>query len=193
MPKEFTDEQLVESLNRGSEDAITEIYKRYWRKLLAIAYNHTKDKIAAEEIVQEVLINLWDRRNQVKINSLSVYLAVAVKYSVLHSIQRQERRNSIAFEVLNNPVDSHLEEEIHTRFLNEYIKGVVEKLPGKCKMVFKYSRFEGKNIPEIAKEMNIAEKTVEAHLTKALKSVRFSLKSAGLFGFISVVFSLFSR
>lgn len=185
--KDFSEEQLVNSLNDGNDAAITEIYNRYWRKLLAIAYNHTKDKISAEEIVQEVLINLWDRRGQLKINSLNNYLAVAVKYAVMHSIQRQQRRDSIAFAIYDSQTQDQTEQDIYARFLHEYINGVVDKLPEKCRIVFKCSRQDGKNTSEIAKELSIAEKTVEAHLTKAIKSIRFSLKSLGIITFFSLL------
>lgn len=179
--KDFNDQQLVDSLNRGDESSIAEIYDRYWLKLLSIAYNQTKDKAAAEEVVQEVLINLWDRRNKVKIDSLPNYLATAVKYSVLNNIQREKRRSVIAEEIYAPSTKSFDEEEIFARFLQDYINGIVETLPEKCRLVFKHSREQGKNIPQIAKELNIAEKTVEAHLTKALKTIRHTLKSTGIF------------
>jgi RNA polymerase sigma-70 factor (ECF subfamily) len=180
MIKHFSDEQLVLSLKAGDESAITEIYSRYWRKLLAIAYNHTRDKSSAEEIVQDVLIKLWDRKADLQIDSLSGYLATAVKYTVLNFVYRERRRVEIAAKVFaNNDFDCD-DEKIYASFLKEYISGVVNKLPEKCKLVFKCSREQGKTIPQIAFELNVAEKTVEAHLTKALKSIKYSLRNAGL-------------
>lgn len=178
--RNFSDSELVDSLKKGNEAAIAEIYKRYWRKLLAIAYNHTKDKVAAEEIVQEVLIKLWDKREGLQINSLPNYLATATKFSVLTAIYRQKRRSDIAVSVFGNTLHDFDDEKIYARFLQEYINGVVEKLPEKCRLVFKYSREEGRSIPQIAIEMHIAEKTAEAHLTKALKVIRLSLRSIGM-------------
>jgi RNA polymerase sigma-70 factor (family 1) len=182
--KNFSDSDLVDSLKTGNEAAITEIYRRYWRKLLAIAFNHTKDKVAAEEIVQEVLIKLWDKRDQVQINSLPNYLATATKFSVLTAIHRQKRRSDIAVSAYGKMVHDFDDEKIYARFLQEYINGVVEKLPEKCRLVFKYSREEGRSIAQISDEMNIAEKTAEAHLTKALKVIRVSLRNVGMFYFV---------
>jgi len=179
--KNFSDSDLIDSLKTGNEDAITEIYRRYWRKLLAIAFNHTKDKVAAEEIVQEVLIKLWDKREQLQINSLPNYLATATKFSVLTAIHRQKRRSDIAASAYGKTLHDFDDEKIYARFLQEYINGVVEKLPEKCKLVFKYSREEGRSISQISDEMNIAEKTAEAHLTKALKAIRVSLRNVGMF------------
>ncbi|WDF77197.1 RNA polymerase sigma-70 factor [Mucilaginibacter sp. KACC 22773] len=188
MIKNFSEEQLVLSLKAGDEAAIAEIYRRYWRKLLAIAYNHFRDKSSAEEIVQDVLIKLWDRRAEVSIDSLSGYLVTAVKYTILNAIYRERRRNEIAFNVFGSNDCDFDDEKIYANFLKEYINGVVEKLPEKCRLVFKCSREQGKNIPQIAFELNIAEKTVEAHLTKALKSIKLSLRNTSLVLLVSFVY-----
>ncbi|HVX00982.1 MAG TPA: sigma-70 family RNA polymerase sigma factor [Candidatus Babeliaceae bacterium] len=148
--------------------------------MLAIAYNHLKDKQAAEEILQEVFMSLWDRRFELRLDPVSGYLATAVKFSVFKHFSRKKRHQEL--------LDAHYEvrsiiphdEQIYAAFLAEYINGIVETLPEKCRLVFKYSRQENLTIPEIALEMGIAEKTAEAHLTKALKTIRVALKDSGI-------------
>ncbi len=181
------DLQLMTLLKKGSERAFTEIYNRYWGKLLAIAYKHTKDKSASEEILQEVFLSLWNRKAIVEIQSLQGYLATAVKFSIFKQHQRQRRRLELERTEYNVQLISDDENEIDARFLKEYINGIVEQLPEKCQLVFRYSRESGMNIPEIAQEMNIAEKTVESHLTKALKTIRTNIKSSDL---LSVIISV---
>jgi RNA polymerase sigma-70 factor (family 1) len=179
--KNFSDEQLINSLKNGEEVALTEIYRRYWKKMTAIAYNHLNDKCDADEIVQEVFIKLWDRKDKLEIQSLPDYLATAIKYSVFSAFHKKKRQDEVmanAMKVL--PKTDFADERIYARFVQDYIDGLVEKLPEKCRLVFKYSREEGKKNTEIAHEMNIAEKTVEAHLTKAIKSLRVSLRTIGL-------------
>ncbi|QKJ32609.1 RNA polymerase sigma-70 factor [Mucilaginibacter mali] len=178
--RKYGDDQLVAALQKGEATAMTEIYDRYWRKLLAIAYNHTKDKSTSQEIVQEVMIKLWDRREDVRIDSLPNYLAMAVKYSVINYAVRERRRSEIAFKVISQADTYFDDENIYAQFLQEYISGVVETLPEKCKLVFKSSRENGKTARQIALDMDISEKTVEAHLSKALKSIRYSLRNAGV-------------
>jgi RNA polymerase sigma-70 factor (ECF subfamily) len=179
-----SDAQLIQSLQHGEEAAMAEIYSRYWKKLLAIAYNHLKDKALAEEVVQDVLINLWDRRADLHIHSLPDYLATAVKYTVLRALHNQKRKEEVAQNIFRIKQQYQVDEEsIYARFLQEYINGEVEKLPEKCQLVFKYSRQQGMSTPQIAQKLNIAEKTVETHLTKALKFIRGSLRNAGLFLF----------
>lgn len=176
----YLDSKLTTLLSRGDEAAFTEIYNRYSEKLLAIAYQYTKDKNFAEEVVQEVFSGLWERRSQLKIDMLSAYLATAIKFSVFRTVQRQRRRAEIV--ELNYKVNEAdlLEETIHAKFLQEYINGIVEQLPEKCRLVYKYSRNKGLTNAEISEEMEIAEKTVEAHMTKALKALRNNLKELGV-------------
>lgn len=170
-----TDVELIASLREDDSQAFAEIYQRYWQKLLAIAYHHSKDKIIAEEIVQEVFIGLWNRRNELHIDKLSAYLATAVKLSVFKQYVRQKRRNQIKEETADPLLTSWDEEKIYSRFLQQHINGIVDVLPEKCRLVFRLSREEGLSIPEVAQRMGIAEKTAEAHLTKALKVLKLRL------------------
>lgn len=177
---ELSDQELIELLKVKDQGAFAEIYSRYWNKLMAIAYNHTKDKSAAQEIVQELFIGLWNRRDQLEILNIGNYLATAIKFSIYKQIDKEKRRR----EVENNGTGfynySEDEEKIEAKFLQEYINGLVEQLPEKCRLVFNYSRVQGLSIPEIADEMNISEKTVEGHLTKGLKTIKSNLKDSGI-------------
>ncbi|WP_167019350.1 RNA polymerase sigma-70 factor [Chitinophaga sp. Cy-1792] len=163
------------SLREGDNIAFTEIYNRYWKQLLAIAFHHSGDKIIAEEIVQEVFIGLWNRRNELFIDNVAAYLATAVRLSVFKQYAREKRRTAIKEQITDPVISSWDEEKIYTRFQQQYIQGIIEELPEKCRLVFKLSREEGLSIPEIAQRMGIAEKTAEAHLTKALKVLRLRL------------------
>lgn len=175
------DTTLVENLRSGNPRAIEEIYDRYWKQLLAVAYGILKDKDDAQEIVQSVFIRLWDRRQNLKITNLSGYLATSIRYAVYTMIQRNQRKEEVCQIYLNRKQEKDYEEEkIYANFLKQYINGIVDKLPDRCKLVFVYSREEGKTIPEIAEKLDIAEKTVESHLTKALKRIRLSLKEIGV-------------
>lgn len=179
-----SEDKLIAALASGAESAFTEIYEHYWFKLLALAYSHTKNKEVAEEIVQEVFISIWNRRTSLKIHSLSNYFAIAIRFSVFKHKRREQRRREIEQENCKSEEFVHDEERIEARFLAEYFRGVIEQLPEKCRMVFNYSRVDGLSNTEISKEMEISEKTVEAHLTKAIKVLRVSLKDAGFLFFL---------
>jgi RNA polymerase sigma-70 factor (family 1) len=171
--------ELLDLLRSGERDAFVEIYNRYWKKILAVAYNHTKDKAVSQEVVQQVFVSLWDRRELVSIGSIGGYLATAAKFTIFKYRAAEQRHRELSSNFYH-PSSSLDDQQIDARFLQEFINGIVETLPEKCRLVFKYSRVEQMSIREIAQEMGIAEKTAEAHLTKALKTLKLSLKQAGL-------------
>ncbi len=175
-----SDTELTVLLKQGDEVAYTEIYNRYSRKLMAMGYNYAKDSTLAEEIVQEVFIQLWEKRRNVEINTLSAYLATAIKFSVFRVIQRKRRQEAIAQEHYVKEEVVYDDERIYAKFLEEYVNGITEELPEKCRLVFHYSRNLHMSNKEISEELNIAEKTVEAHLTKAIKNVRKGLEGLGI-------------
>ncbi|SKD09476.1 RNA polymerase sigma-70 factor, ECF subfamily [Chitinophaga ginsengisegetis] len=184
--RQQTDADLIMFLREDKGDAFTEIYDRYWKKLLAIAYHHCRDKVIAEEIVQEVFIGLWNRRKELYIDNVNAYLATAVRLSVFKQYVRQKRRDEIKEQAADPIITTWDEEKIYTRFLQQHINGIVEVLPEKCRLVFKLSREEGLSIPEVAQRMGIAEKTAEAHLTKALKVLKVKLNRPYLWVIIIV-------
>lgn len=178
--RKYTDQELVMLMKHGDHTAFGEIYNSYWSKMLAIAYNHTRDKSAAQEIVQELFVGVWNRREQLEVGNLQHYLATAVKFSVYKQIERERRRREIEQRVFGSTQPEEEPEKIEARFLQEYISGQVEQLPEKCRMVFNYSRVQHLSIPEIAEKMGISEKTVEGHLTKGLKTLKVNLKDSGI-------------
>lgn len=179
--KDLTDHELTELMRDGEDAAFTEIYNRYWKKLFTIAINKTGDNIEeAEEIVQDIFVSLWSRRRQLKLTfSLEHYLAASVKYRVIKSFAKKDlhRRytahNQSAVSLSDNSTQDWLDfEELQLR-LEELVTG----LPEKCQLVYRMSREDGYSQKEIAGELSISEKTVEAHLGKALKLLRNGLYS----------------
>ena len=174
----LSDISLTSLLKDGDDSAFTEIYRRYSKKLFIMCYNYCKNKETAEELVQEVFVGLWDKRDLLNVQKLQPYLATAIRFSVFKAIYKERRRQEIINQ--NITIDhAHFEEKLHAKFLQELINESVEQLPEKCNLVYRYSREEGLNNREISEKMKISEKTVEAHLTKALKSVRRYLNDNG--------------
>jgi len=175
----YTDEQLTALLKEGDHAAYTEIYRRYWKKLLLIAWNHSKDELAAKDIVHDVFISLWERYPEVEINNLSAFLATSVKFTVYKYYQKEQRRNDLALKNYEYEATVNDEHKLDAIFLQEYVNGIVEKMPEKCRLVFGYSRNLGMKNSEIATKIQITEKGVEANLTRALRIIRGELKNHG--------------
>ena len=175
----YNNNELLDLLSKSDELAFAEIYNRFWQKLFAIAYNRLKEIQTAEDIVHDVFISLWANREKFTIELLENYLATAAKYMVLAKIKKKERErvynnsNSHQVPIFELPIESSL----YYKYILEMVKSEVEKLPEKCRLIFKYSRNEGMPVKQIAKELNISPKTVENQLYKALKQLKLATKN----------------
>ncbi|MDN3547265.1 RNA polymerase sigma-70 factor [Mucilaginibacter aquaedulcis] len=173
-----TDHQLLELIQKGDRLAFTELYNRYWDKLFTVAMNRLDDEHEAEEAVQEVFLSVWQRRSTLQLtHSVNTYLSVAVKYRIINHLDKQYRkRRHIDHLTISAPreVDS-TSQWLSEKELRRQLEQSINNLPEKCRIVFLLSREEQKTNAEIAAELNIAEKTVEAHMTKALSTLRQTL------------------
>ncbi|QJX48891.1 RNA polymerase sigma-70 factor [Hymenobacter taeanensis] len=173
-----TDEALVRALRADDKQAFAEIYARYWEQLLAVAYRKLSSREAAEEIVQDLFAALWLKRHTQDIQTLQPYLLKAIKYRVidvlkarLTQVNYQERtRLQVA------PEDHSTEETVAADDLSLALVNSLMRLPEHTREVFRLSRLEHQSVPEIAVRLNISRKTVEYHLTRALKVLRVSLR-----------------
>jgi len=172
----LAEDELLERLESGDENAFTEIYNRYWGKLLAVGYYHTHDKQAAEDIVHDVMMGLWSRKKNLRIQSLNAYLGSAVKFSVFKAIVRDRKRRELLNRQKFPESISDIEARLDAKFLEEYFNGVLQGLPEKARLVFNFSRNEELSISAIAHKMDVSPKAVEYHMTKALRALKEKLQ-----------------
>lgn len=163
------------------------VFNDHFDYLVNFAYQYVKDSFAAEDICQKVLIKLWENRKGIDPNrSIKSYLFTAVRNRCLNYIRDNSNR-------LHKTLDIDSAAFVHTDFSNvpEYdeLKAIIDKavddLPLSCKQTFIMSRIDGKKYKEIAEELGISQKTVESHISKALKQLRFGLKD-----YISIIIAL---
>jgi RNA polymerase sigma-70 factor (ECF subfamily) len=126
------------------------------------------------------------RRSELHIQSLEAYLATAVKYKILEYFNRSFHQSLPATEEALADMTTVLpSDQLDHQFLSRLLEEKIHLLPEKCRIVFQQSRVAGKSNPEIAKDLNISRKTVEKHISSALRQLRLSLKD-----FFSGIFSL---
>lgn len=179
----ISDAELTVLLKSGDQIAFTEVYDRYLKVLYAIAYNRLRNTQTAEDVVHDVLVSLWKNRDSAEIENLSAYLATATKYMIFHKIKRLQKFSSEAFdsEHLDLVMDNEdLEDRIHYKRLLEMVNEEVEKLPKKCRLIFKYSREEHLSNKEISEKLDISTSTVENQINTALSRLRKKVKNAHL-------------
>ncbi len=174
----LTDDQLIVLLKQDKLSAFKEIYGRYWKKMYGEAYKRLKNKELSEEIVQEIFTNLWVKRQSLQITlTIGGYLHLAVANQVIDQYRKELTREKYreSFKIVHSEVDNSTEDAIMLRDLAYTIETEVNQLPDKCRSVYELSRNEHKSNKEIALHLGISEKTVENHLTKALKKLRLGL------------------
>jgi RNA polymerase sigma-70 factor (ECF subfamily) len=186
---DLSDAELICRLKAGDESVMTVIYKTYWEPLFVTAFNLFKDKEACEDIIQEIFIKLWDRRAKIEISvSLKAYLYASMRYEVYRQI-RSGKVSETLFDGLQHRLQaSSPQHDLEHKELVAQVTDIVEKLPAKCKEVYKLSREEQLSHKEISEKLNISTKTVENHLTKALHVLRISLRQAFTMAIIFLLF-----
>jgi|SRR5690606_2222049 len=174
----ISDPELLVLVKTGDEMAFNEIYKRYWRGIFVIARNRLTNEDDSMEIVQDIFCNLWRRRADFELKtSLKAYFAMAVKYEIINRIAQKKRKDSL----IERYADEYTEEDLSTLHMLSYkdletkLEQSILLLPERCQLVFKLKFKKDYSQKKIAKELNIAEKTVEAHLARARKQLRTDL------------------
>lgn len=179
--EKLSDDDLTGLLRKGDIAAFEEIYNRYWPVLYSAAYKRVRSREVSQEIVQDLFTAFWLGRKEMDIrSSLKGYLFAAVRYKVLNHIEKEMVRRDYRSR-LPEPslrVDNSTEEAILLNDLHHQLDQELDQLPFKCRQVFELSRIAQKSNREIALELKISEKTVENHITKALRILRGGLKEA---------------
>ena len=143
--------------------------------LCGYARKYINDLDQAEEIVQEMFFNFWQKKEKLEINiSIEAYLFRSVRNSCLNYLKhlkiREEHRLATTQEIRKKEQEVH--DNVVALELQEKIESVIEQLPPERKKIFKMSRFEELKYKEIAEKLNLSVKTVEVQMSKALKYLR---------------------
>jgi len=172
------DEVLFDLLKVNNERAFAILYNRYWDKLLEVAYVKLKLQVDAEEVLQQLFIQIWDSRHDIFLKyTFRTYISAALKYSIYRKIAERKRQQfvSIEEEVNVDFADNSTQYMLDFTQVREEIETLVVQLPEKCQMVYRLSRETEMTTRQISEKMNISEKTVQGHLTKALKFIKSNL------------------
>ncbi|MCK0131650.1 RNA polymerase sigma-70 factor [Flavobacteriaceae bacterium F08102] len=174
------EQELLKRFNAGDEAALRYLYDTYWEQLYVSAYNLVKNREVCEDILQDIFIKLWDKRGNIVIKtSLKAYLHTSVLYKVYDYFRKNK---GVFHEELIEDFDRKIqyttpESKLIYEELVAHVNASIELLPPKCRAVFKLSREKQLSHKEIAAELNISVKSVESHITKALKHLRGSLSN----------------
>jgi RNA polymerase sigma-70 factor, ECF subfamily len=176
-----------QKIQKGEEYALEKVYKAAFRSLVYYAGEITGQAQLAEEVVQDVLLKIWQNRSELSIKgSFKAYLFQSVHNHALNVLrQRKTRKESVnllgsektwkfisdTYELNDNLIDRIFSDETEA-----IIVQIINELPEQCHNVFRMSRFESLKNEDIAAQLGLSENTVRTHIYRALQKIAFGLK-----------------
>lgn len=155
-----------------------QLFKAHFVHLCNFAHQYVQDADSAKDITQKVFVNLWENREKIDPQkAVQSYLFTAVKNRCLNYIRDRKKYRSYVLDLEIEDLEIAFDEEgPELSELQDKVSEALEALPEKCRQAFEMSRYRNMKYTEIAEELGVSVKTVEAHVSKALKSLRKHLK-----------------
>ena len=162
----------------GDHAALKALLHAYHNYLVVVGLRYLSDRQRVEDVIHDVFADLWNSKRETQITSgVKSFLRGAVVNKCL-AIIRKENRITLVEEHDYSLADSmaSADQILDRDNLKKIVDEIVERLPEKCRQVFVLSRVDGLSQKEIADQLGISKKTIENHMTKALKTLRSELK-----------------
>lgn len=176
------DNELLTLLRRGEISTFVDMYTTYFDSLLNYADRLLNDMETARDVVQQVYYKMWENRNSLNISlSVKAYLFKSVYHGCLNTLAHQKNIQKYEQEQLSDVYFSTIIQSPEAEIalwqsdIESAIQDAIATLPEKCREVFVMSKIEGLKNREIAEKLNISEKTVERHMSIALRKLREKL------------------
>ena len=187
------DENVIRSIAKGEEKAFSLLYDCYYTYLNTVALCYVYNKDVANEIVNDVFINVWHKRSTLTY-PIHYYLIQSVKNGCLNHIRSQRTNERVLSEhkkqlldfqeeyILSNPTPLQY---VETQEIEKEVLNAIAQLPEKCRLIFEQYLFNGKLPDEIAKDLLISVSTVRVQLKNAMDKLKISLNHLiGIFLFL---------
>jgi RNA polymerase sigma-70 factor (family 1) len=185
--RDFSESDLLRRLKQDDERAFDALFRHYSALVYRFAFSYLKSRPAAEEIVQECFIKIWEKRAQLRDDvPLKGYLFTTAHHAVLNELRRDQHHLRLHGQVAAAAGPASVANEAEYQEMEALYQAALDRLPPKQREVFVLSRQLGLSYPEIAERQGVSVKTVEAHIMQALKTMRsyFRLHGGGVLGIL---------
>jgi RNA polymerase sigma-70 factor (ECF subfamily) len=176
---ELIDLSLIDLIKQDNVQAFEKVFTDWFGRLHGYAFSVLNDESVAEEVVQSVFCRIWERRNQLNIHtSLKAYLYGSVYHGCLSWIREEKSRMKHRTYLLHTAeriTVGNAASKAELGELEKKLQQTIDELPDQCRAIFQLSRFGELKYREIAEQLGISVKTVEAQMSKALKQLRGKL------------------
>ncbi|MBX2841532.1 MAG: RNA polymerase sigma-70 factor [Flammeovirgaceae bacterium] len=177
--KTYKEEELIAKVQQGDQQAWKEIVKRYYNPLYIYILGMVKIEDLAEELVQDIFVNFWQKRESIQItSSLKAYLYRSSRNHTLNHLKRRKFEMEYQKKLAQTSINFHndTEDKYNYSELSKKLHEAIEALPAQCQEIFKLSRFEELTYKEIAESLNIPVRRVHYQIGIALKELKIKLK-----------------
>ncbi len=197
----LSDENLLSLIQNNQDEAFQFLFKKYYSRLLAYAIRFVKEKEIAEDIIQEVFMSFWEKRQLLKSISLSSLLFCMVRNASINYLKQKVLVDKFPIEYIENidgeeklySLDFALSADEETLYeeLRKRIQEALSILPERSREIFLLSRFKGLKNKEIASKLEISTTAVEKHISKSLKKISSYLKDNVNYNDYIIIISIF--
>lgn len=186
LKNEIESKHILERLKQGDRLAFDLVFKSYWDPLLIYLSKLVKDRTDAEDLLQNIFVNLWNKAQSSEIQHLHTWLYGAARKSALFYHRTQGNQKKLIASILDyiQVEGFSLSEQQQGKELQQIIDREIEQLPAKMKEVFILSRQEQLSYKEIAERLEISDQTVKKQISNALTILRNNLKKQGLYSLL---------
>ncbi len=180
----FSDtEQIIRRLKNEDKSAVDDLFAYYYPRLYHFSKSILKIENGIDDILQEVFVKIWlNRQKIVNHETFNAYIYTITKNEVLNLIRSNLRDHTFKDQLFQHAVAEEYQNSLPLEYeeIKAGIDKIVANLPEKRQRVFVLSRNEGLSNKEIAQQLNISEKTVEDHITHAIRQIKSSMKEVGI-------------
>lgn len=175
----LTDADLATRLKAGDEAIYTEIFNRYHKLLIAHAFRLLGNRDEANDVVQDVFLALWQKKNMTFSGTISAYLYTAIRNRILNQISHEKVVSRYADSIINHMNNGHnlADEGMREKELAIVIEKEINALPEKMRQVFLLNKKEEMTYQEISVQLGITDKTAKQQVYNALKILKHRIDS----------------
>jgi RNA polymerase sigma-70 factor (family 1) len=190
---EKDDIDLWNAVRNDDLSAFNELFARYWSRLYKVAFQRLQDENTSLEIVHDIFLSLWTRRETLVINKIPNFLLTSVRYQ-LYSRQKAAKL-SIAYKAELFDTSEFAEQNageirIQNIEMQKQLDEYLNRLPERCQEIFLLSRMQHLTNQEISERLGISKKTVENNIAIALKYLRLAIRNTGSLMLLLLMFSI---
>lgn len=178
------EKELIKNLSEGDKLSFGHLFNKYYKRLSSFAFYYLNDEESAKDVIQDIFAFVWERHDELKkVHNLSSWLFTMTKNQCLKKIDhlkvRQKHTDFLKYrelEITQSALSGLDTSPLAFDEINTIIDKTLKSLSPNARRIFEMSRFKHKKNKEIAEELDISIKTVEANMSKSLKVFKNSLR-----------------